>query len=82
MTARTKIYRNPVGQGFMRNGFFAWPADRLVCPGYTREGVTVKCGITFESYSGTTIRCRACRKKHYTEYQRKFAATIRRRNKR
>ena len=69
-----KVYRDPLESGFMRSGFFAWPATRFKCPGYVRydrktgAGHQVDCGVEFESYTGTVQRCQSCRKAHRKEW--------------
>lgn len=73
MNPTLKIMRPPQEKGFMRNGFFAWPATLFKCPGVEGEG----CGVEFESYTGTVQRCHVCREKHYKLYQKEFGKTRR-----
>jgi hypothetical protein len=56
-----KIIRSSLPKGFMRNGFFAWPATLYKCP---------DCGVEFENYSGMVERCQMCRAEHKSEYQK------------
>lgn len=55
--------REPLPTGFMRNGFFAWPARLIKC---------ADCQAEFETYSGTTERCQYCRPKHRKKWRTKF----------
>ncbi len=61
----------PFPTGHMRGGSFAWSAGKFICPGYVRKGLTVTCGVTFESNAGArAVRCEKCRVAHSREWFR------------
>jgi hypothetical protein len=77
----------PLWKGFMRNGHFAWPSAKNVCPGYTeieigtgKELRKIACGVVFESTVGNVERCRECRKQHSKHWHRKNKVKVLRKN--
>lgn len=52
MEHNTVKLSDPLERGFMRSGFFAWPARGKKC---------VQCGAVFNAYTGNVLRCFQCR---------------------